>query len=102
MLDRGIVGDKERGNHDSWEGNSPRPDFCESPLPPYNGEVDVDGYNVSQSYEKVDETVPEPHVLSEDNEEFLANQKVSIPYEGGNLKDVRNRFGNPIVQETAQ
>ena len=102
MLDRGIVGNKERGNHDRWKGNSPRPDFCDTPFPPYNGEVDVYSHNVRQSYDKVDETVPEPHVLSEDNEELLADQKVSIPYKGGNLIDVRNRFGNPIFQETAQ
>ena len=101
-MDKGIVGDKEHGNHNSWESNSARPDFGETPLPPCNSKVNVDSYNIRQSYEKVDETIPEPHVLSEDNEEFLADQKVAIPHEGGDLIDVRKGFGNPIVQETAQ
>ena len=101
-MDKGIVGNKEHGNQNRWEGNRARPYFGEAPLPLCNGEVDVDGYDVRQSYEEVDETVPEPHVLSEDNEEFLADQKVAVSYESGDLIDVRNRFRKSILQETAQ
>ena len=101
-MDKGVVGDKEHANQNHWEGNSTRPNFSKGPLPLCNSEVNVDSYNVRQSHKKVDETIPEPHVLSEDNEEFFADQKVSIPYEGGDLIDIRKSLGNTIVQETAQ
>jgi len=101
-LDKSIVGDKEHGNHHCWEGNSARPDFCETPLPSCDSQVNVDGYDVAQSHNEVEETVPEPHVLSKDNKEFLADQKVAVPYEGGDLIYVWNRLGKSIVQETAQ
>jgi len=101
-LDKGIVGDKEHGNHDCWERNSARPNFGKTPLPSRDSQVKVDGYDVAQSHKKVEETVPEPHVLSKDNKEFLADQEVAVPYEGGYLIDVRNRLRKSIVQETAQ
>lgn len=91
------MGDKEHGNQNRWEGNGARPEFGKVPFSLCCSEVDINGYDVGQSYEKVDETIPEPHIVSKDREEIFADQEMSISYEGGDLIDVWKSLWNSIV-----